>query len=79
MFLTETFRAAISFGGAMARRGGGVIAFLAVLQAEPLLGQQRVITLAEAIRRSERVQPDVIRAAADVRTAGARRRSSGRR
>jgi outer membrane protein TolC len=38
--------------------------------------QQRVITLVEAIRRSEQVQPDVVRAAGDVRTAGARRRSA---
>jgi outer membrane protein len=49
----------------------------------PLLGsaavlpaQQRVVTLAAALRLSERVQPDVIRAAGDVRTAGARRRSA---
>jgi outer membrane protein len=44
--------------------------------AEALSAQQRVVTLADAIRLSERVQPDVIRAAADVRTAGARRRSA---
>jgi outer membrane protein TolC len=36
----------------------------------------RSVSLAEAIRRSERVQPDVVGAAADVRTAGARRRSA---
>jgi outer membrane protein len=36
----------------------------------------RSVTLAEAIRLSERVQPDVVRASADVRTAGARRRSA---
>jgi outer membrane protein TolC len=36
----------------------------------------RPITLAEAIRLSERVQPDVVRAAADVRTADARRRNA---
>jgi outer membrane protein len=40
-----------------------------------LAGQQSV-TLAEAIRLSERAQPDVIRAAAGVRTAGAQRRSA---
>lgn len=34
------------------------------------------ITLAEAIRRAERVQPAMIRATADLRTAGARRRSA---
>jgi len=38
--------------------------------------QERSVTLAEAIRRSAQVQPDVIRAAGDVRTAGARRRSA---
>lgn len=36
----------------------------------------RTVTLAEAIRLSERVQPDVVRAAAQVRTAGARRRNA---
>jgi outer membrane protein TolC len=41
-----------------------------------LSAQQPVVTLADAIRRSERVQPDVVRAAGDVRTAGARRRSA---
>jgi outer membrane protein len=39
-------------------------------------GQERSVTLAEAIRLAERVQPSVIQAAADVRTAGARRRSA---
>jgi outer membrane protein len=38
--------------------------------------QVPAITLAEAIRRAERVQPAVVRAAADVRTAEARRRSA---
>ena len=38
--------------------------------------QQRVVTLAEALRLSERVQPDVVRAAAGLRTAGAQRRSA---
>ena len=37
---------------------------------------QRSVTLAEALRLSQRVQPDVIRASADVRTAGARRRTA---
>jgi outer membrane protein TolC len=41
-----------------------------------LVAQQRAVTLADAIRRSEQVQPDVVRAAGDVRTAGARRRSA---
>ena len=38
--------------------------------------QVPTITLAEAIRRADRVQPAMIRAAADVRTAEARRRSA---
>lgn len=38
--------------------------------------QVPTITLAEAIRRAERVQPAMVRAAADVRTAEARRRSA---
>jgi outer membrane protein len=39
-------------------------------------GGGRSVTLAEAIRLSERVQPDVVRATAQVRTAGASRRSA---
>jgi outer membrane protein len=38
--------------------------------------EERTVTLTEALRLSERVQPDVIRAAAGVRTAGAQRRSA---
>lgn len=38
--------------------------------------QQQVVTLAEALRLSERVQPDVVRASAAVRTAGAQRRNA---
>jgi outer membrane protein len=38
--------------------------------------EESAVTLADAIRLSARVQPDVIRAAGDVRTAGARRRSA---
>jgi outer membrane protein TolC len=37
---------------------------------------ERTVTLAEALRLSERVQPDVVGAAARVRTAGAQRRSA---
>jgi outer membrane protein len=37
---------------------------------------ERSVTLADAIRLSERIQPDVVRAAANVRTAGAQRRSA---
>src|SRR5215210_6647910 len=53
-----------------------IVPLLLALAAAALSAQQPAITLAEAIRRSERVQPDVIRAAADVRTAAARRRSA---
>ena len=49
---------------------------LLVCLATSLPAQQRVVTLADAIRRSERVQPDVIRAAGQVRTAGAQRRTA---
>lgn len=38
--------------------------------------QTPAITLAEAIRRADRVQPAMVQAAADVRTAGAQRRSA---
>lgn len=60
----------------MVTRSLTVLALLGLIAPGGLAGQQRAVTLAEAIRRSERVQPDVIRAAADVRTAGARRRSA---
>lgn len=53
-----------------------IVALLGLALAEVLPAQERSVTLAEAIRRSERVQPDVVRAASDVRTAGARRRSA---
>src|ERR687893_950445 len=52
---------------------------LAAIITRPGLAQtpaQPAVTLAEAVRRAERVQPAVIRAAADVRTAGAQRRSA---
>jgi outer membrane protein TolC len=41
-----------------------------------LHSQQRSVTLADAIRLSERVQPDVVRAAGDIQTAAAQRRSA---
>jgi outer membrane protein len=41
-----------------------------------LYGQERSVTLADAIRLSERAQPLVVRAAADVETAAAQRRSA---
>ena len=58
------------------RRTPTFLLILFFCTAGALAAQQPVITLAEAIRRSERVQPDVVRASADVRTAGARRRSA---
>jgi outer membrane protein len=56
-----------------------LISFLCVLSAaatETAIAQERSVTLEEAIRMAERVQPDVIRASAGVRTAGAQRRSA---
>jgi outer membrane protein TolC len=55
--------------------------FLAALMLSPpgagaAAAQVPTITLAEAIRRSDRVQPAMIRAAADVRTAAAQRRNA---
>ena len=41
-----------------------------------LRGQERSVTLADAIRLSERVQPSVVRAAGDLETAAAQRRSA---
>ena len=42
----------------------------------PAEGGEQSVTLSEAIRLSERVQPAVVRAAAGVQTAGAQRRSA---
>jgi outer membrane protein len=53
-----------------------VLLLILALPVQSAVGQAPVITLAEAIRRAERVQPAVVRAAADVRTASARRRSA---
>ena len=53
-----------------------LLLLLMALPAQSAVGQAPVITLEEAIRRAERVQPSVVGAAADVRTAGARRRSA---
>ena len=53
--------------------------FLSAIIASPGLAQTPTppsVTLAEAIRRAERVQPAVIGASADVRTAAAQRRSA---
>jgi outer membrane protein len=53
-----------------------VIFALAVAAAPRLVAQQREVTLSEAIRLAARVQPDVIQAQSDVRTAGAQRRNA---
>ncbi|HEX7336433.1 MAG TPA: TolC family protein [Gemmatimonadales bacterium] len=60
----------------MIQRGCLLMVVLALANARAASGQAREITLAEAIRRAERVQPAVVRAASDVRTADARRRSA---
>ena len=52
-----------------------VLAF-ALAAAPRLVAQQRQVTLADAIRLAERVQPDVVQAQSDVRTAGAQRRNA---
>ncbi len=41
-----------------------------------LRGQERSVTLADAVRLSERVQPSVVRAAGDLETAAAQRRNA---
>ncbi|MFL5404214.1 MAG: TolC family protein [Gemmatimonadales bacterium] len=53
----------------------GIAAAGAQAVPQPQRGE-RSVTLAEAIRLSERSQPDVVRATADVRTAGAQVRSA---
>jgi outer membrane protein len=49
---------------------------LALTAAPRLVAQQRQVTLADAIRLAERVQPDVVQAQSDVRTAGAQWRNA---
>ena len=49
---------------------------LAVTAAPRLVSQQREVSLTDAIRLAERVQPDVIQAQNDVRTAGAQWRNA---
>ena len=49
---------------------------LLLCPAEWSAAQQPVVTLAEALRLAERVQPDVVRASAAIRTAGAQRRNA---
>jgi outer membrane protein TolC len=52
------------------------LALSTVLGVPGALAQTRTVTLAEAIRRSERVQPSVVRATGDVATAAAQRRNA---
>ena len=52
------------------------VLLLSVLTAAPLLAQDRVVTLADAIRLAERTQPGMVQAQADVRTAAAQRRNA---
>ncbi|HEY5941014.1 MAG TPA: TolC family protein, partial [Gemmatimonadales bacterium] len=52
------------------------VLMLSPLGAGAVAAQAPAITLTEAIRRSERVQPAMVRATADVRTAGAQRRNA---
>ena len=52
------------------------VLLLSALTAAPLLAQDRVVTLADAIRLAERTQPGMVQAQADVRTAAAQRRNA---
>jgi outer membrane protein len=75
LFLFETFEEIIR--SHLVISGFSVAALLlTVLDTSAAEAQTRSVTLAEAIRLSERVQPDVVRAAAQVRTTGARRRNA---
>ena len=53
-----------------------LLLLLTCAAAAPLAAQERSITLPDALRAAERVQPRMVQAEADVRTAGARRRSA---
>ncbi len=53
-----------------------LLPLLCFLSAGTATAQERSVTLEDAIRMAERVQPDVVRAAAGVRTAGAQRRNA---
>jgi outer membrane protein TolC len=52
------------------------LALSTVLGVSGAVAQARTVTLAEAIRRSEQVQPSVVRATGDVATAAAQRRNA---
>jgi len=61
----------------MTPRRGAVLLAAVLVTCTPRLGaQERTVTLADAIRLSERVQPLVVRAAGDLETAAALRRSA---
>jgi outer membrane protein len=53
-----------------------VLLLLSVLAHGRLVGQERAVTLADAIRLAERTQPAVVQAESQVRTAAARRRNA---
>jgi outer membrane protein TolC len=57
-------------------RAAAVLALGLAGLAPALHGQERAVTLADAIRLSERVQPLVVRAAGDIQTAAAQRRNA---
>ena len=52
------------------------IVVLSFLAAFPLRAQDRVVTLADAIKLAERTQPSMVQAQGDVRTAAAQRRNA---
>jgi outer membrane protein TolC len=52
------------------------IVLLTILAVCPLRAQDRVVTLADAIRLAERTQPSMVQAQAEVRTAAAQRRNA---
>lgn len=53
-----------------------LLVLLSAFAGAPLAAQERVVTLEEAIRLSERTQPSVVQAQAGVRTASAQRRNA---
>jgi outer membrane protein len=57
-------------------RRTAMIVVLGLGAASPVGAQERAVTLADAIRLAERVQPAVVRAETGVRTAAARRRNA---
>ncbi len=53
-----------------------VLAVLLGVQTAPLIGQDRSVSLADAIRLAEQVQPSIVRARGDIHNAGAERREA---